>query len=82
MDVAPIDNKIAYVIIEHLSNKFESVLDEILSKHTKMAVKVAEDNMLIEATTVYIIPPAKYLSVSAGKLQLSDIGLPGAAECS
>lgn len=61
-----------YIVIQHLSPDYKSLLSEILSKHTKMPVIQAEDGMNIEANCIYVIPPRKSLTLSNGRLCLID----------
>ena len=52
----PSNTGMAFVIVSHMSPTAHSQLAEILSSHTKMAVKVAAEAMLIQANNVYVIP--------------------------
>ena len=54
---------LAYVVIQHLSPDFKSLMVELLSKKTAMPVHRAEDNMLILPDNVYLIPPKKNLNI-------------------
>jgi two-component system CheB/CheR fusion protein len=47
----------AIVIVSHIMPTANSQLAQILSGHTKMAVKVASDEMPIRANHVYVMPP-------------------------
>jgi len=47
----------AFVIISHMNPTAHSQLALILSRHTKMAVKIASQAMPILANQVYVIPP-------------------------
>ena len=62
----------AFVIIQHLSPHFKSLMDEILARHTSMAIKVVEDETKVEANVVYLIPPNNEMIISDGKLYLSE----------
>ena len=46
-----------FIIISHITPAANSQLAEILSRHTKMTVKVASEAMPIRANHVYVIPP-------------------------
>lgn len=70
----PIDSGIGFVVIQHLSPDYKSLMDELLARHTKLSIKKASDNMPVEANTIYLIPPRKNLSVFHGKLLLEDQG--------
>ena len=51
------DIGMAFVIISYMSPTAHSLLAKILSRYTKMTVKVASMGMPIRANYVYIIPP-------------------------
>ena len=53
----PSNTDMAFVIISHMNPSAHSQLAEILSRFTKMAVKVASEAMPIHANRVYVIPP-------------------------
>ena len=57
LDALPPKTGMAFVIISHMSPTAHSQLAEILSRHTKMAVKIASEAMPIQANHVYVIPP-------------------------
>jgi two-component system CheB/CheR fusion protein len=71
-EAMPSRSGMAFVVIQHLSPDYKSLMAELLSKHTRMTVKRAEEGMLVEADTVYIIPPRKNLRLFHGKLLLSE----------
>ena len=56
LDAMPFNTGMAFVIISHMNPTAYSQLAEILSRHTKMAVKVASEAMPILANDVYVIP--------------------------
>ena len=56
LDAMPLNTGMAFVIISHMNPTAYSQLAEILSRHTKMAVKVASEAMPILANHVYVIP--------------------------
>lgn len=62
----------AYVIIQHLSPDYKSLMVEILSKKTPLPVHRAVDGTRVERGHVYLIPPKKNLTISNGKLCLSE----------
>ena len=61
----------AFILVQHLDPTHHSLLAELLTKHTTMTVVEATDGCPLAADHLYIIPPARYLSVHAGALQLS-----------
>jgi len=68
----PPDTGMAFVVIQHLSPDFRSLMDELLARHTKLAIHRVEDAMLIEPNAIYLIPPKKEMIVSGGRLLLTD----------
>lgn len=66
------DSGLAFIVIQHLSPDYKSMMVELLSKRTAMPVRRAEEGMRVEANSVYLIPPKKNLSIFHGKLLLSE----------
>jgi two-component system CheB/CheR fusion protein len=62
----------AFVLVQHLDPTHESMMVELLTSHTPMAVLQASEGMPIEREHCYIIPPGKYLSVSNGALHITE----------
>jgi two-component system CheB/CheR fusion protein len=62
----------AFVIVQHLSPDFRSLMDELLARHTTLPVQLVEDGMLVEADHVYLIPAKKEMIISGGRLLLSE----------
>ena len=53
----------AFVIVQHLSPNFESMMTEILQRRTTIPVNSIEDGLKIQPGKVYILPPEKHLIV-------------------
>lgn len=68
----PSDSGAAFIIIQHLSPDFKSVMAELLSRHTSMPIYNAEDGAVVEANTIYLIPARKNMMIAEGKLLLAD----------
>src|SRR6266487_2262267 len=71
-DNVPKDTGLAFVIIQHLSPDFKSLMDELLARHTHLPIKLVEDGMWVEPDHVYLIPPKKEMIISGGRLLLSE----------
>ena len=71
-DNTPMSNDLAFVVIQHLSPDYKSLMGELLEKHTPMTVKYAEDGMLLSPGTVHLIPRKKNLRIYQGKLFLTE----------
>ncbi len=57
LDALPSNTGMAFVIISHMNPTASSQLAHILSRHTKMPVRVATDGMQAQRNRVYVIPP-------------------------
>lgn len=70
----PSDTGMAFVIVQHLSPDFKSLMPELLGKHTKMQIYTAKDKQLLKANTVYLNQKNKNLHIKGSKLYLLDRG--------
>ncbi|MEO7044798.1 MAG: CheR family methyltransferase, partial [Ferruginibacter sp.] len=70
-DHTPLDG-VCYIIIQHLSPDFKSRMVELLSKHSKLQVLEAEDNMVVSSNCVYLIPHDKFMTIDHHTLFLTD----------
>lgn len=64
-------DRFAFIVVQHLSPDYKSLMPELLSRHTPLPVVHVEDGMEIEPGNVYILPPKRNLSVFKGKLFLT-----------
>ncbi len=71
-DNMPADTGMAFVIVQHLSPDFKSLMDELLARHTSMPIHRVEDGISVEPNHIYLIPPKKNMVLSEGKLLLTD----------
>lgn len=67
----PPDSGIAFVLVPHLDPAHESLMVDLLARHTAMPVLEAKDGLEVEPNRVYIIPPNKYMTISGGVLRLT-----------
>ena len=67
----PADCGMAFVLIQHLDPKHQSLMVDLLAGHTPMKVLQATDGMRLERDHVYLIPPGAYLAIAEGTLRLS-----------
>jgi len=68
----PPDSGMAFIVVQHLSPDYKSLMVELLSKKTSIPVRRAEDGMEVLPNHVYLIPPKKNLTIFHGKLLLSE----------
>lgn len=69
-------DNLAYVVIQHLDPNHESLLAELLSRHTELTVRQVSGGEKVEAGNVYIIPPGHGLSINEAVLSLTDFAQP------
>jgi len=70
----PENTGMAFVVVQHLSPDFKSVMDELLARRTRIPVHLVKDAMPVEPNRIYLIPPRKEMIISRGRLLLSDKG--------
>lgn len=68
----PTDTGASFIIVQHLSPDFKSMMLELLSKHTTMKIQNVHDSMRVERDTIYLIPAKKNMMIAQGELLLSD----------
>jgi two-component system, chemotaxis family, CheB/CheR fusion protein len=68
----PVDSGAAFVVIQHLSPDFKSLMKELLERRTKMAVYRVTEGMKLQPNSVYLIPPDRNLVVDADLLRLEE----------
>lgn len=56
-DAVPDDTGAAFIVVQHLSPDFKSLMDEILKRHTGMQIVKVEKVESIEPNHVYLLPP-------------------------
>lgn len=66
----------AFVIVQHLDPTHESMMAQLLDRHTTLDVLQCEGGESLEADRVYIIPPGRGLAIQDGRLQLTDFAQP------
>ncbi|MEO1760912.1 MAG: chemotaxis protein CheB [Cyanobacteria bacterium J06629_18] len=64
------DSGAAFVVVQHLSPDFKSLMKELLGRTTRMEIYRVEDGMEIKPNCVYLIPPGQNLEIRNRRLQL------------
>ena len=70
-DSAPLRG-VSYVVIQHLSSDYNSILGSLLSKHTKLSVEEARHNTMVETNKIYILPGHNVMNIKDGRLMLTE----------
>jgi two-component system CheB/CheR fusion protein len=66
----PLDFGIAFVVVQHLDPKYESIMSSILSRHTRMKVDNVKDGIKVERDHVYFKPSDKDVVIQNRRLYL------------
>lgn len=69
----PPGSGMAFVVIQHLSPHQESILHELIQRHTTINVQRIADDMLIEPNQVYVLPAGYEASIRENHLQLTPM---------
>ena len=56
----------AFVIVQHLSPDFESLMPQILKRKTELTVVTIKNDTVIEPNKVYVLPSGKDIQMAAG----------------
>jgi two-component system CheB/CheR fusion protein len=71
LQAMPAETGLACVLVPHLDPSHESLMVELLARHTATPVCEAQDGMAVAPDRVYVIPPNRYLAIDDGVLRLS-----------
>ena len=67
----PASSNMAYIIAQHLSPTYKSLMVELLQKGTELEVLAATDGLIIKANTIYVCPPNENIFVEDNMILLS-----------
>ena len=68
----PIDSGLAFVVIQHLSPDFHSVMDELLARFTRMPIVAVTEPVTLRRDTIYLLRPRTELVMLSGQLHALD----------
>jgi len=68
----PTNTGACFIIVQHLSPDFKSMMLELLSKHTSMCIENVLNGVTAKPNTIYLLPPKKTMIVANGELLLTD----------
>jgi two-component system CheB/CheR fusion protein len=71
IDTIPDNSEMAYVVVQHLDPKHNSILTELLSKVAKIPINEITDDIHLAPNNIYVIPENKMLTSFDGVLKLS-----------
>jgi len=72
----PGDFPVPMVVVQHLDPRHQTVIAEVIGRHTRLTVKVAEGGESVKPGVVYVAPPDHHLLIDGqGTLTLSHSAL-------
>jgi len=66
----PSDINASFVVIQHMSSTYRSMLVELLQRKTPIKVQEARDGILPRPNTIYVTPPSSSLVLQHGRFRL------------
>ena len=66
----PATTGMAFVVVQHLSPDFKSLMDELLARWTDMTINRVTEGMSVCANQIYLIPPKTEISIRGRELHL------------
>jgi len=63
----------AFVVVQHLSSTYRSLMAELLAPRTRMKIYHAETGMVLEPNCIYLNPPKRDLFIVDGMVELHDV---------
>ncbi|PHN07926.1 CheR family methyltransferase [Flavilitoribacter nigricans] len=81
-DNMPPDTGMAFVLIQHLSPDFESLMDELLAKHTKMPIQVVKEDTPVRPNHIYLIDRGSNIIIKnkvlkpVGRVDRTQVNMP------
>ncbi|WP_052467119.1 chemotaxis protein CheB [Psychroserpens damuponensis] len=70
----PDDTGMSFIIVQHLSPDFKSLMPELLSKFTNMTIHTAKDKLPIKPNCIYLNQRNKNLHIKGSKIYLLEKG--------
>lgn len=68
-DNIPLNTGMAFCVVQHLSPNFKSLMDELLSRHSRMKISTALNGEKIEANRIYLNSNEVSMKIKDGKFQ-------------
>ena len=68
----PEETAAAFVVIQHLSPDYKSMMAELLKRSTNLPIVKVSDGMVVKPGKIYLIPPVNNLVLKNGLLSLSE----------
>ncbi len=63
---------ISFVLVQHLSPDYKSILSDLLKQYTKLPVCEIRDGMTMEPYCIHVAPPNREVTIRQGRLYLKE----------
>lgn len=70
-ETAPTDRGWCYVVLQHLSPDYRSVMDELLARKSALSIRHIEDGMTLAPDTLYLNQPNTLVRLNEGAFQVT-----------
>jgi two-component system CheB/CheR fusion protein len=67
----PADSGMAFVVVQHLDPRHDTLMPELLARHTTMPVQLVSGDTRIETDHVYVVPPNTTVTIDDCELKVS-----------
>lgn len=71
-DNVPSNFQHTFVIVQHLSPDYKSLMADLLSKNTRLPIFEVTNEMEVQPGSIYLIPPGKNMTLHQNQLRLTD----------
>lgn len=62
----------AFVVVQHLSPDFDTMVDDLLARQTRLTIRLAQNETQVEPDTIYVMPPKVEMIIAGGRLLLTE----------
>ena len=66
----PKETGVAYIVVQHLSRNYTSMLDKLLEVHTSLPIVRVLKDMQVKPDHIYLMPEGKFMLIENGVLRL------------
>ena len=72
-EAIPPDSNLALVVVQHLSPHSESILAELIQRHTQIPVQSITNNIVVQPDNVYVLLPGEEATFWNGQIQVHEL---------
>ena len=68
----PVEMGVTYVVIQHLSSDYKSMMDELISRFTPIHVSMIKDAQVALPNRIYLIAPGTMVGLKARTFEVTE----------